>query len=385
MLSDFAEAVFFYCCPPSPPESEKAVYQHTIVCLAEGLKSLGIPFYSDRNFWRLAPDKEEYLFNHDPNVTSDDCAIVIMHTAWFTYGNPIPEGLFHSNRKYITVYFESEADAKYAWQPEFRQFDLIFRTHYNSKFLYPANFRPWAFGLSNRILHETEVLPNFSERKRNLLVNFRLGHPIRNLIQQKLIPQIQSVLSIDNSVDSVDAPPTDAYAYLQWFQTARRHYPGYYSRLKNSTACACFGGLLINPWPLDAFGPSKLSDRIINKLMITLDSQPRRIMNWESWRFWEALAAGCVVFHVDFDKYGACLPVMPENWRHYIGIDLDNMQLAVDRLAEEPKILEKISLAGRQWALEHYSPVPTALRFLENIRKEFERVPFNAHKVLEKL
>jgi len=56
---------------------------------------------------------------------------------------------------------------------------------------------------------------------------------------------------------------------------------------------------------------------------------------------------------------------MPENWRHYVGIDLDNMQDTVDRIADDPGILEKISAEGRQWAIENYSPVPTALRFLE--------------------
>lgn len=368
MSSDFTGAIFFYCCPPSPPEYKKIIYQHAIVCLAEGLKSLGIPFYSDRNFWQIVPDEEKYLFNHDPTVTPDDCSIVILHTAWFTSGMELPEGLFHPKRNYITVYFESEADAKHAWKPEFRQFDFIFRTHYNRRFRYPSNFRPWAFGLSNRILRELEVLPSFLERKRNLLVNFRLGHSIRKVIQEEFLPRLETVLPIDNSVDGLDAPPTDPYAYLQWVQTVRRHYPSYYRRLRETAACACFGGLLINPWPLDAFGPSNLQDRIINKFLSMVDTRPRRIMNWESWRFWEAMAAGCVAFHVDFDKYGSFLPVMPENWRHYIGIDLDNMQAAVDRIAGEPEILERISTEGRLWALENYSPVPTARRFLETIR-----------------
>ncbi|WP_287325603.1 hypothetical protein [Okeania sp. SIO1F9] len=60
--------------------------------------------------------------------------------------------------------------------------------------------------------------------------------------------------------------------------------------------------------------------------------------------------------------------MMPENWKHYIGIDLDNIQGTVDRLVKEPEILESISIAGRKWAIENYSPVPTALRFLEIVR-----------------
>ncbi|MBD0262268.1 MAG: hypothetical protein ICV78_05930 [Tolypothrix sp. Co-bin9] len=60
---------------------------------------------------------------------------------------------------------------------------------------------------------------------------------------------------------------------------------------------------------------------------------------------------------------------MPENWRHYIGIGLDNVQEAVDRIANDPEIIERIATQGRLWALEHYSPTPTALRFLETIHK----------------
>jgi hypothetical protein len=362
------DSVFFFCSPAGVPEAKDTVYQHTLVCLAEGLSSLGIPIYADRNFWQLSPDREEYLFNCNPDVTPDDCSIVVLHTAWFTAGKPMPANLFHPHRQYKTVYFENEADAKHAWEPEFRQFDYIFRTHYNHRYRYPSNFHPWAFGLSNRILNELQNLPAFAERQRCLLVNFRLGHSIRYFIQENFLPKLQGVLPIDNSVESAQEAPTDPYAYLQWYQTDRRHYPNYYRRLLKSSACACFGGLLINPWPLDAFGPSTPWDQVINKIFCKLDRSPRRLMNWESWRFWESMAAGCVVFHVNLEKYGATLPVMPENWRHYIGVDLSNLQDAVDRIAADPEMLASISTEGRKWAIEHYSPKPTALRFLSIVQ-----------------
>jgi hypothetical protein len=364
------DKIFFYCCPPGLPDAKDTVYPHTIVCLAEGLKDLGIPFYADRNFWQLSHDREEYLFNCDSNVKPDDCSIVVLHTAWFTAGNPMPATLFHPHRRYKTVYFESEADAKHAWEPEFRQFDYIFRTHFNHRYHYPSNFYPWAFGLSHRILNELQNIPAFSERQRCLLVNFRLVHSIRYFIQDNFLPKLQNVLSIDKSVESTQEAPTDPDAYLQWCQTDRRHYPNYYKRLLKSSACACFGGLLINPWPLDAFGPSTPWDRIINKILCQFDHSPRRILNWESWRFWEAIAAGSVAFHVDLQKYGAQLPVMPENWSHYIGVDLDNLQATVDRLQDEPDILETISTRGRQWAVDSYSPKPTALRFLDIVHHQ---------------
>jgi hypothetical protein len=369
MSSEFSQKIFFYCSPPAPPE--KGAYSHSIVCLADGLKSLDVKFYSNIDFWQISPEKDEYLFNHDPTVTPNDCSIVILDCDWFVENSLFPDKLFHSGRNYVTVYFERSADAinlpKNAWQPEFRQFDFIFRTHYNQRFKYPANVYPWAFGLSHRILLETEDLPDFSEKKRNLLVNFRLSHPLRKTIQEEFLPLIQNILVIDNTIDNFDASLASPYHYLQWVQTGMRHYQNYYKRLKDSAACACFGGLLINAWPSDSFGPTKLWDRILNKTLNILDPRPKRLMNWDSFRFWESLAAGCLTFHLDLERYGALLPVMPDNWRHYIGINLDNMWETVDRVASDPDILARIAIEGRQWALEHYSPVPTALRFLKTV------------------
>ncbi|MEG4319324.1 MULTISPECIES: hypothetical protein [unclassified Microcoleus] len=170
-----------------------------------------------------------------------------------------------------------------------------------------------------------------------------LDRPLRKIVWEQFLPLIENILPRDDTVDDFDKTPSDSYHYLQWKQTGQRHYPSYYQRLKESAACACFGGSVTSSY---------------------FTGEPI-VEWWDSWRFWESLAAGCVTFHVDFDKYGVKLPVMPENWRHYIGIDLDNMQDTVDRIADDPGILEKISREGRHWAIDNYGPVPTALRFLE--------------------
>ncbi|MEG4215413.1 hypothetical protein QUA27_04270 [Microcoleus sp. Pol14C6] len=170
-----------------------------------------------------------------------------------------------------------------------------------------------------------------------------LDRPLRKIVWEHFFPLIQNILPLDDTVDNFDQTPSDSYHYLQWKQTGQRHNPSYYQRLKESAACASFGGSVTSSY---------------------FTGEPI-VEWWDSWRFWESLAAGCVTFHVDFDKYGVKLPVMPENWRHYIGIDLDNMQDTVDRIADDPGRLEKISIEGRHWAIDNYGPVPTALRFLE--------------------
>lgn len=100
------------------------------------------------------------------------------------------------------------------------------------------------------------------------------------------------------------------------------------------------------------------------ELVDLVDPRPRRAIQWDSFRFWEALAAGCAAVNIDLDKYGVELPVMPVNWTHYIGIDFDRPRDAIDRLAGDPSLLERVASAGRQWAFEHYSPRALAARLL---------------------
>ncbi|MGF1491690.1 MAG: glycosyltransferase [Microcoleaceae cyanobacterium] len=361
--------IFFYCFSPDGSDS----YQHPIVCLAEGLKALGIEFYSNINYWQISADSEEYLFRHDPTIGPDDCSIVVMENNWFIHGKPFPDHLFHAKRKYRTVYFEHAAASRYSWESQYRQFDFIFRAHYNQRCRYPTNVYPWAFGLSERVIDQTHLLPEFSDRNQTLLVNFRIhNHPLRTLISRKFFPEIEQILPIDQATDSLDSFPTGSNDYLQWVQTGKRHYPSYYERLKHSVACACFGGLLMNSWPPDPYAydlkPQRpLWQRAINRTINSLDPRPPRVLSWESYRFWESLAAGCVPIHIDFEKYGICLPVMPENWRHYIGIDIDNIEAAITKIKDEPQLLETISTKGRRWALEHYDPKETARRFLQTV------------------
>lgn len=370
MTKNIAEKIFFYCTPSGPPDNTRDQYE--IVTLAEGLKQLGIKFCSNIDFWRLSSDREEYLFEYDPECNPDDCTIVVFNGASFDYyGNQFPRNLFHPRRNYLTVYMDrADGIRTPSFNKEFRQFDLILKTHYNQKYNYPANVKPWAYGLSDRILDQTQDIPSFEERKRILLFNFRVNHTLRAKIRNVLLPNLKTVLPVDESIDRFDFPPTNPDDYLQWAQTGRRHYPQYYQRLKQSAACACFGGKFIPVWPRNL---ASLQARAMRKIVNSsvLASLPYRfsgILQWDSWRFWESLAAGCVTFHVDFEQNGLVLPVIPSNWQHYIGVDLDNIQATVDQIAKEPEILAKISVAGRQWAIEHYSPRAIATRFLETLQ-----------------
>jgi hypothetical protein len=370
---EFKEKIFFYSCPLGSPDNTP--YHHWTVSLAEGFQQLGIPFFSNINYWKTSPEKEDYLFHFDPEITPDDCSIVILDCQWPDYsGSFLPENLFHPRRKYVTVYLDcSDGIKTYSWNSEFKQFDFIFRTHCNDRLPFPSSCYPLAFGLSNRILQELNSVPPISERQRSILFNFRVNHSLRKIARNKFSAAFQHMLYIDDSVDDFNSSALEPYHYLMWHQTGRRHYPGYYDRLKKTVACAAFGGGILPSYPYEPIIGTKIWHRALNKLALysgrIFQKDFGRIYQWDSWRFWESLAAGCVTFHVDFEKYKLRLPVMPENWRHYIGVDLDNVQKSADRIMDEPQILERISNEGRQWAIEFYSPLPTAIRFLKTISR----------------
>ncbi|EFA69866.1 hypothetical protein [Cylindrospermopsis raciborskii] len=363
----------YFLCDPRELDDVGDQFQHLLVCLAEGFQELGISFFANVNYWLESSQEEKYLFNYDPNITFDDCDLVILTNIWLSVNYAWVDNLFKPNRGYLTVYLDGEdSDKTYRFRPEFNQFDFIFRTHYNRKLQYGNsksrnNFYPWAFGLSSRILRELNTVPDFDDRQKQILVNFRhwkKGHPVRNISSRMFIPQISKIFSIDHTIDSPHNLTSDPYHQLQWLQTGKRHYPSFYQRLKNSIACACFGGFFVPSWPDD---PASLLNRIGKQMLNHLQLKSHQIVQWDSWRLWESLAAGCVTFHLDFEKYGVCLPVMPENWTHYIGVDLDNVKATIERIADQPEILPAIATEGRKWAMKNYSPAPTALRFLNTI------------------
>ena len=363
--------IYFYTVAEGSPE--QAYFQDLIVNLVTGFKELEIEYYSNNNYWQLSPNSDRTLLEANPDVTHHDCDLVVLERQYYEVNKCLPEGLFVPSRQYKTVYLDCndgiDGIKTWSWLPEFQQFDFVFKTHYSSHIKHPSNFYPWAFGLSERVLTQLEEVP-WTQKQQSILVNFRnkrFSHSLRGYVKKQFLPQIEETMSINTACDNETDFPQDPYHYLRWAQTGRRHYPNYYQRLQQSAACACFGGYFLGPELSDRYTTiSYYMARIISELGI----KTNRIYQWDSWRCWESMAAGCVTFHVDFDKYGCVLPVMPENWRHYIGIDLDNISESIDRIADQPELLERISREGRTWAIENYGPLPTAKRFLETVGVE---------------
>jgi len=370
--------IYFYC------RNDDGNLQEDILALAQGFRELGIPYHSSCDYWQESVG-ERVLLRHDPDVTPDDCDVVVVSYTWPYWirmktfdlvRRPLPDGLFKSGRRYATVYMDShDGHRTVSWEPEFRQFDLILRTKLNRRAWRPGNMKAWAYGLTNHICRATAGATDVRHRRTTILMNFGASHPYphgtRTLAQKVFDPRIAAFFEVDSTRDDLSQPPVDAYEALMWRQTGQRFSNAYYARLKASRAIACFCGELIPPMPFRnpecylVGGRKAKLRRLFYETLALVDPRPRRSVQWDSFRFWEALAARCVAFNIDLDRYGVELPVMPENWKHYIGVNFDRLDDFFDRLGGTTSSLPAIGQAGHDWAMRHYSPRAVAARFLE--------------------
>lgn len=373
--------VYFYC------RSEPGVLQEDVVTLAEGFLELGVPFSGNCNYWRQSTDPGDYLIKHDPEIQPDDCDVVVVSYFWplwttmgefKTFSSPLPENLFKAKRRYRTVYMDNhDGHRTVSWGPEFRQFDLILRSKLNKRAWHPENMKPWVLGFTNRILRATAGALPFAQRERKVLVNFGASHPFghgtRTLAAKTILPELKKLIPFDTTKDDLKCVPVDPYEALMWEQTGMRFSQRYYDRLKSSQAVACFCGDMIPPMPWRDPGQYLVGGnkakfkRAFFEALAKLDPRPSRSVQWDSFRVWEAWVAGCATINIDLDLYGPLLPVLPENWKHYIGVDLQHPERTIERIRDEPGLLERVATEGRKWALEHYSPVAMARRMLNMV------------------
>lgn len=376
--------VYFYC------SNEPLNRQEHVVALAEGLQQLGIPYSGNCDYWLQSTTPGDYLVRHDPDISADDCDVVVVSgtlplrmrpQTFEVVRQPLPENLFRRGRKYRTVFLDNQDGHRtISWEEEYRQFDIVFRSHLNRRAWHPENMRPSVLGFTKMTLRAAEGAPAFSERERKVLVNFGASHPYghgtRTLAATTFLPELEKLIPFDTTKDNLKHVPADPYERLMWEQTGMRFSQSYYDRLKCSQAVACFCGEMIPPMPwrdpgqyLVGGNKAKLK-RAVFEGLAKLDPRPPRSVQWDSFRAWEAWVAGCATINIDLDLYGPVLPVMPENWKHYIGVDLQRPQRAIERLRDDFNLLESVAVQGRAWALEHYSPKAVAQRFISYVRSE---------------
>ena len=327
---------------------KRAVYFHAVGghlthnsgCLAEGVLDLGIPVKLSTARVTSRPVSMPFKgidlmpLVSQPFAGFDGYVVDISHTNQFTpFAGIGPGGRL--------AYLNQSDAASFCRIPDEH---LLFTAHENDFAVQFGRRIPLAFGLSKGLIAATQTPPPFTGRRRAALRNFRatLNQSLRALLDLTYLPALARKVPVAGEVVAPDA---------------------YLTSLLNTQVCLAYGGDLYspiagNPW-FAKNDPALAAAHSFQEM-----KAPAVVLRWDSFRLWESLAAGCLTVHLDFDKYGFALPVKPKAWVHYAPIDLDNISGSVDALLAREKEWPAIAAAGRAWALEHYAPVPTAIRVL---------------------
>lgn len=345
--------VYFFIGRPSRPGW--AAYDHQFVALAEGFQELGIECLGNRDYW-IRDDGQPLI--RESTADRDDINAWFLSNHWIEAEDEMPAP-FVEKKGGKTVFVDgADGWRTYAYDPGADGFDLTLKCHFNAHYRAPLNCRPWAFGLTSRIIAATQPLSTWRDRERVILANYRVGHPVRAWGDRFIS---STGLPVDRRT-SVDSALSERDRYL-FDVTGGRHNPAYYARLKGVQFVAAFGG---------GFYPA-LSRNIVSKvnggakkLVERLRIATRTIIQFDSWRFWETLAAGAVALHADFAGFGMRLPEMPANGIHYFGLRPGFHSTAQRRFQEvAAAAAEAIAGRGREWALANYSPRACAQRALD--------------------
>lgn len=349
------------------------LYHHCELALAEGFRSLGIPVYGTRAWWKDHA-AAGFTIPLAPTGFTPDLHI---HSAYELSSCSSPDESFRLPGLHVVVDW-NDGEGIWLAGPHAGVADLVLRSHYRDDLGYPSNVRPWAFGLTDRLVDALSVWPSAPPAP-SINWNFRHDHNLRRLIRRRLPVELLRRYPLTTRTDPLD--PTDE---LLQQQTCGRHHPNYFHALHTHRITAVFGGnfRLRGPIPRNLAGRITRRTRMeIVKLHLRLrrqktyeqwldfaESHPQtyHIVQTDSWRWWESLLSASVPLHLDLESHGWRLPVMPSNGVHYLGLrDWNHTALAQDITTREAPSFNTLANAGRTWALEHYSPAPCASRLLQ--------------------
>jgi len=359
-----------------PQTHELVRYQHESVALCEGLQELGYEFYGSDDYWYEIENNSYLIKKAGDDFKSD---VNVYSTFYF---RAFPSEISKVDYSKINIFIDRE-DGLYGeyGNPNYKKFDLILRTHYNKNInynYYNKNIKPWAFGLSNRIINAIDKTYNEPIIDRTL-ITFRIAHDLRGKAVDEMSATISKKHPLYNAItiniENKDAITLSEIDKSYWLQSGHRHDPSYYKLLNSSLITYSFGGFIFTkPFATNRIVRQfqslyKLKAAVLQKLNVD-NSSCYFINQFDSWRLWESFYAKTCPIHMDFDDWQWVLPVMPINKIHYWGVPKFNfIDSAQELLSLNNDAILKIANAGRNWALENYNSKATALRFIEMINK----------------
>ncbi len=319
--------VYFYV---HPGPYDPGYHHYAAHGLAQGLRRLGVPLFA--NFH--APG-----FTHCPfSATGESRQVVfcVSHLeTWGQYAQSI--AAFRGRRCILCM-----SDFTYQLVPPPGVHAFV--AHESSMMVTRGDRSPWAFGYTDERLAQCGKPGDFSARRSVLIRDFRpsMVQGVRLSLDLALVPHLAKHFTIDRSIDE-----------------------SHFERLRSSIGCLCYGGEFAENLLRSRFFAEQQAVR--DQLSVFEFRAEPAIFRWDSWRFWESLACGALSIHLDLEKYGCRLPVMPVAWQHYVPVDFGDLPGTVQRLMDEKPRWASIAAAGREWAMKHYSPDAVAVRFLNSM------------------
>ena len=291
--------------------------QYVTKCIIQGLDDLGIP-YSIGNY----------------NLIDTTKAVCCVDLSLFTpdyYSTDTMKlgGLENFDMKLVVL---SASDSN-----SFINVNVpFFATHELRDYVFEGRIRiPMAFGLSYEIINDsTKYNLNVKRESAFLSCHKRTrNQSVRDSAEFLIIPHFRKHMHIDNTMSDKEQ---------------------YYYRLSKYEACLTYGGTFYSK--PNCFEPIPGFHR-----------KECVIIRWDNWKIWEAFAFECLVINLNFEKYGFQLPVMPIEGEHYLGIDLEDTKNSCERIMDLRHKWREIAIAGKKWAIKHYSPIAVAQRFINQL------------------
>lgn len=327
--------------------SDSTTFSYAATCLADGLNQLGVPIFSNISYGDELITDFRFEATPDKNVRNGAHCIVIDLQDTDRYCEQV---LRLETRHCHSVALSIQDNVGNFC---IEGVDAFLCPHENRYRTMAGPRVPIGFGLSSAMIRKSESCCPGTAREAGFLYNFRpsLNQDLRACLDLVLLPVLKRYLPVNERLTRPG-----------------RWNDDYFALLRSSFGCLAYGGTFEQDFTKNEF--FMRSERFREFSSCIHQQRDTVILRWDSWRFWESLVCGCLTLHLDFDEYGFMLPVQPENWKHYVGINLADIHRDIERLMDERERLPEIAWNGRLWALQHYSPLAAAKRFLQQINKE---------------
>ncbi len=305
--------------------------------LAEGLVELGIPVFSNLPIPGAKVHGIGEMKEH----------VYVFHFTQRCYTDPLMKGVAEFAAPFKAILSMADTVGGMLTPPQVPSF----LAHENENWRVNGNRIPIAFGLTQARLAAIaeQKKPPFEVREDRVLANFSpsMSQGVRNVLSLGLLPQLtERGLSIDGEASDP---------------------AGHFGRLSRYKVCCAYGGDFVANYI--KMNPAVWPDMVNFCREHVAIAQQSVVMRWDSWRFWESLASGCLTMHLDFEKLGFKLPVMPRPWEDYIPVDLADLKGTVERFFAIRGEWEQIAENGRSWATTHYTPKASAQRVVDQIHQ----------------